>query len=125
MGFLKPTKHTVKRRGAQSFVDGVWTQTGSDTDLEIRLSIQPLEGRELALIGGLFGDRHVVQAYAKRQSTVMRAADEITGTLADRVIIDSRLYDVWRVENWTRRSFSTSHHRYVLVESEHQDDLTP
>ena len=104
---------TVTRYAARTNVNHVLTP-GVSSSFVVRMSVQPLSGRELLNLPEAQRTRQWIKAYC---ATELRTANILTGTPADRVVASGVLYEVQKVEFWTNpASVLAPHWRVELAE---------
>ena len=97
--------YTVKRYASGSYVDGRWVE-GSETELTIKTSVQPLNGKELeALPEG----RREKSSYKGYTSLYMQTVQNSENP--DRIVIDGDEYEIFTVENW--QSNIINHYKFI------------
>jgi hypothetical protein len=86
--------YTVSRRAVGTSTDGRYTPA-APTTFDIRASIQPVTGREIAALPEPRRGAEVKVVYT---TTVLRT--ESPAGAADVVAIDGENWEVWKVERW-------------------------
>lgn len=100
---------TLIRYPATSWGADGRSTVGAAVSSTILASVQPLGGREIALLPE--SERHAehLKAYTV---TELRTADQYTSTLADRIVVDGITYEVQKVE---RQRSVIPHYKVTLV----------
>lgn len=94
--FGKP--HTIKRQGPGAYDGPRWT-AGSETDVPIIASIQPMDdGRRAELLPAGDREKDAIQIFTE---TELFVTDDQTQTKADRLQYFGRTYEVRGRKNWT------------------------
>lgn len=92
------------------YIDGVW-QPPSSADVDIEISIQPLNGHELLKLPQ--GDR--TREWLKGYTAVdLQTADETTGRRGDFIIYNNKTYEVIKSERW--KETDLNHYKVLLAE---------
>lgn len=87
----------IKRYGTAVEVDG-FVQNGSVETIETKMSIQPLNGKELIDRQDLRRERSYYKAYSPVE---LKVSNQTNRTNADLVVWDGVEYEVQEVEYWT------------------------
>jgi hypothetical protein len=104
---------TLRRRAAGTRgTDGRW-DAGASTDSTIRASVQPASGDDLAILPEGLRMKRGKRVYTK---TELRVGSLDDGTDADRLVIDSTVYQVQHVERV--RSVIAHYKAIALAEQE-------
>lgn len=103
----------VTRYSAGAYVNRVYVP-GSTSSFTVRMSVQPLNGRELLNLPEAQRTRQWIKAYC---ATELRTANQSAGIRADRVAANGVNYEVQMVEFWTNpASILAPHWRVLLAE---------
>ena len=105
---------TLRRPSAGSYVNGIWVE-GSYTDSTITASIQPLTGEDMQ---ELPEGRRLSEAFKMYTSTpVMTVQEAGSNQNADRVVFNSKEYEVHEVNPWQNNSNFTivNHYKYLIL----------
>lgn len=87
---------TLTRYAAGSWVSGNYVE-GAGTDSTIRMSVQPLSGKDLLNLPEAQRTRRWMKGYT---ATAMMVCSESSKQRADRVAYDDTVFEVQTVERW-------------------------
>lgn len=87
---------TVIRHGSGAWSGPEYTE-GSETELDIRMSVQPLTGKELMNLPEAQRTKRMIKGYT---DTELMTANEATKQKADTVIYNNTTFEVQTVERW-------------------------
>lgn len=97
MGLIPRTEFTVTRFGAGSRDKGRWVEDPTPSTFQAKYSYQPMRGRDMLLLPE---NRRNTQAYWLFGDTKLRPADPVTQTNADRIEIESEMYEILGNAPW-------------------------
>ena len=89
---------TLKRRGAGSYVDGVWT-LAADTTKTIKANVQPVRGHELVSLPEADRSREWIKVYTTGNVRGIQEGD-LGGTSPDILVWDGRTFEVKQVSTY-------------------------
>jgi hypothetical protein len=97
--FFRGTRiYTVRRTSAGAYVDGVW-EPGPIKTIEMRMSMQPLNGEEMLRIPEGQRNKEMRKVYSERR---LFAQGELSLGRADIIKEGDNYWEVQRVEDWHR-----------------------
>lgn len=105
---------TLRRPSAGAYVNGLWVE-GATTDSIITASIQPLTGEDME---ELPEGRRESEGYKMYTSTQVRTVQEAgSDQNADRIVFNSKEYEVHRVNPWQNNlNFNiVNHYKYFIL----------
>jgi predicted heme/steroid binding protein len=92
------------------YVDGLW-QTPAAADVEIEMSVQPLNGDEVVKLPEGDRSRQWMKGYTAQE---MQVADEMTGRRGDFILYNGKVYEVMKSERWLQTDLN--HYKVLLAE---------
>lgn len=102
---------TVTRYAASTYVNGR-IQAGAASTFTAKMSIQPLNGRELLNLPEAQRAKQMAKAYTDVE---LRTVNEVAKTKADRISDGTRVFEVQAVEAWQSSGNSIAPHWKVLL----------
>jgi hypothetical protein len=99
MSLIRPIKADVIRR-IQTIVNGRPVNSIAAVFVDVSMSVQPLNGRELQILEEGKRSRETVKIYTKFQ---LQNADQHVGAIPDLIETpDGRLYEIFRIDGYGR-----------------------
>ena len=116
-GLSQPEGVVFSRNGG--YVDGTW-HNASPTEIEIEMSVQPINGHELVQLPEGDRSREWVKGYT---AVEMQIADEVNGVRGDWILWNNKNYEVQKSERWMITDLN--HYKVLMAEVNVEYTATP
>ena len=103
----------IRENQAGSYVDGYWVSSGNVTQSSFVASVQNLSPSEVLMLPEGDRQKEWKKLYTTEKLNVQKEGDKFP---SDKVIIDGRVFDVMKVQNYTdHQAMSITYYRADVV----------